>query len=157
MIWLFGKFSSLLLQIKKFKLIREKTFPVSGWRSMDVTGNDLLLVRVREGTKNWIQVINRLTGELVNKFPSMCDHQYNRMSNYPPNPDYVFECSTCEEVYAHNISTGESLSVQKGSKINRLCEGPDESLLVLKQDRLHKLDWDKKQERAQLVFLRGYY
>ena len=155
MIWLFGKFSSLLLQIKKFKLIREKTFPVSGPTSMDVTGNDLLLVRTKEEGKYWIRVINRLTGDLINKIPSMCDHYRVRVKKYPQDQDYAFEsCVTCEQVYGHNINTLESLSIHKGSKIIRICDGPGGSLLLVTKDwKLHKLEWDKRQGGAQLVFV----
>ena len=71
--------------------------------------------------------------------------------------DYVFEsCSTCNEIYAHNINTGESLSVHKGSKIYRMRDGPDGSLLVLKQGAvLYRLAWDKTQGGAKLVFVQN--
>ena len=116
---------------------------------MDVTGNDLLLVRTLEEIKYWIQVINRLTGDLINEIPSMCHHHQVRVSKNPQNQDYVFEhCSKCKEIYAHNINTGESFSIQR-SKIYRMCDGPDGSLLVMKQGyRLLKLDWDKTQHQS---------
>ena len=122
---------------------------------MDVTDNDLLLVRELKGTKYWIQVMNRLTGDLMNEIQSMCDHYQVRLSKYPRDQDYVFECcSTCEEIYTHNINTGESLSVHKGSKIIRICKGPDGSPLVVNKDLdLFKLQWDKTQDKAQLVFI----
>ena len=124
-------------------------------KSIDVTDNDLLLVRVLKETKYWIRVINRLTGDLVNEFPSMCNHSCNHVSKYPQDQDYVFEsCSTCQEIYVHNINSGESFSVHKGAKIVRMCDGPAGSLLVLKQSgELHRLDWDKTQDGAQLVFV----
>ena len=161
MIWLFGKFSSLLLQIKKIKLICEKAFPV--WGPMDITGNDLLLVRVEEETKYWIRVINRITGDLVNKIPSMCHHHQVRVSKNPRDQDYAFEsCSTCQEIYAHNINTGESLSVHKGSRIARMCDGPDGSLLVVDDIdpglvKISKLELDKRQDGAQLVFVQNIH
>ena len=144
-------FCNSILQIKKIKLIHAKTFPVSG--RIDVTDKDQLLVRTKEETKYWIRVMHRLTGEIVNQIPSMCNHHGVLMKKYPQNQDYAFEsCSTCEQVYAHNINTGESLSVHKGSKIMRMCAGPAGSLLVLKQGGgLFKLEWDKTQ--AQLVFV----
>ena len=130
------------------KLIHEKTFPMFG--SMDVTDEDVLLVRVLEGTKHLIQVIHRLTGDLINEIPSMCDHTPNRISKYPKSNDYAFEsCETCKEIYAHNVNTGESLPVHKGYEIVRTCDGPGGSLLVLKQGAgLHKLEWNKTQEEA---------
>ena len=135
-------------------MIREKTFSVFGPLSMDVTDNELLLVRVKEEAKSWIRVMHRLTGELVNEIPSMCNHIV-RVSKHPKDQDYAYEsCLTCEEIYAHNINTRESLSVLKGSESVRMCAGPDGSLLVLKQGSgLHKLEWDKTQDGAQLVFV----
>ena len=124
---------------------------------MDVTGNDLLLVRMEEEAKYWIRIINRLTGHLTNEFPSMCNHICNHLSKYAQDKDYVFEsCSTCQEIYVHNINSGESFSFHKGSKIVRMCDGPAGSLLVLKQGgELHRLDWDKTQHRAKLVFVQN--
>ena len=160
-ICLFGKYSSYLLQIKKIKLIRGKTFPVCS--VMAVTDSDLLLVRVKEETKYWIQVMNRLTGDLINKIPSMCDHNLVRVNKYPRDQDYAIEsCLACEEIYAHNINTGESFSVHKGSKIVRMCDGPAGTLLVVDgsdPDRLKifKLKLDKTQHEAQLVFIQNMH
>ena len=136
-------------------MIHEKTFPVCG--RMDVTDNDLLLVRTKEETKCWIQVMNRLTGDLINKIPSMCDHTGVHVRRYPKNQEYVFEsCSTCEEIYAHNINTRENSSVHKGSKIHRMCDGPGGSLLVMNTDsELHRLRWDKAQRKAQIAFVQN--
>ena len=154
-IQIISKFTVNLLQIKKLKLICEKSFPVSGPRSMDVTGNDLLLVRTKEEAKYWIQVISRLTGDLINKLPSMCNHDHVRVNKYPQDQDYAFEsCSTCDEIYAHNINTGESSSVHEGSKIHRMFGGPDGSLLLFTKDwKLFKLNWDKTQGGAESVFV----
>ena len=123
---------------------------------MDVTDKDLLFVRVKEGTKYWIQVMHRLTGDIINEIPPMCDHHhYVRVRKYPRDQDYIFEsCFTCEETYAHSINTGESVCVLKGSKIFRMCDGPARSLLVMNTRwMLSKLDWDKTQHKAQLVFI----
>ena len=153
--WFFILFCNSILQIKKIKLIRGKTFLVFESTSIDVTDNDLLLVRMEEEAKYWIRIINRLFGDLTNEFPSMCNHICNHLSKYAQDKDYVFEsCSTCQEIYAHNINSGESFSVHKGAKIVRMCDGPAGSLLVLKQGgELHRLDWDKAQHRAKLVFV----
>ena len=136
-------------------MIHEKTFPVCG--RMDVTDNDLLLVRTKEETKCWIQVMNRLTGNLVNKIPSMCDHTGVHVRRYPRDQDYAFEsCSTCDEIYAHNVNTGGSSSVHKGSKIHRMCDCHAGSLLVMNTDsELHRLRWDKAQHKAQLAFVQN--
>ena len=155
--WFLILFCNSILQIKKINLIRAKIFPVSESTSMDVTGNDLLLVRTEEEAKCWIRNINRLTRDLINEFPSVCDHICNHLNKYAQHQDNVFEsCSTCQEIYAHNINTGKSFSVHKGSKIIRMCDGPAGSLLVLKQGgELHRLDWDKTQHRAKLVFVQN--
>ena len=123
--------------------------------SMDVTDNDLLLVRVVESTNYWIHIISRQTGELINKFPSMCDHHNVYVSKNPQKQGYAFEyCSTCEEMYVQN--TGERFSVHKGSKIGRMCHGPAGSLLVVETDgRLSKLTLNKTQDRAQSVFVQN--
>ena len=99
--------------------------------------------------------MNRRTGDLINKIPSMCDHNLVRVNKYPRDQDYVFEsCSTCQEIYVHNINSGESFSVHKGSKIVRMCDDPDGSLLVMNRSwKLCKLDWDKTQDGAQLVLV----
>ena len=99
--------------------------------------------------------MHRLTGDLINEIPSMCDHHTVRLNKYPKEQHYAFEgCLTCKEIYAHNINTGESFSVYRGFKIERMCEGPDGSLLVMDTDwELYRLDWHKRQDRAQLVFL----
>ena len=123
---------------------------------MDITDKDQLLVRVKEEGKYWIRVMNRLTGDLINEIPSMCDHNRVHVRKYPRYQDYAFEnCPICEQIYAHNINTGECFSVQKGSNIFFICDGPGGSLLVKKQGRLHKLEWNKTQEEAQLVFVQN--
>ena len=126
---------------------------------MDVTDNDLLLVRVKEvkeveETDEFsIEVMNRLTGDFINKFPSMCHHDTARVSKYPQDQDYALECcNICKEIFAHNINTLERFSVHKGTKIIRMCEGPAGSLLAVELNRrLHKLEKDKTQQKAQLV------
>ena len=134
-------------------LIHEKTYRFCGLTSMDITDKDQLLVRVEEGTKYWIRVMHRLTGDLINEFPSICDHNRVHVRTYPRYQDYVFEnCPICEQIYAHNINTGECFSVRKGSKIFFICDGPGGSLLVKQQGRLHKLEWNKTQKEAQLVY-----
>ena len=144
--------SLIFIQIKKIKLIRAKIFPAFGY--FDVTEKDLLLVRTSE-EKYWIQVIHRLTGDLINEIESMCDHHQVCLNKYPQNQDFVFECCrTCKEIYTHNINTGESLSVHRGSEIVDMWDGPAGSLLVLNRDwKLFKLVWDKAQDGAQLVFV----
>ena len=126
---------------------------------IDVTDNDLLLVRVKEvkeveETDEFsIEVMNRLTRDFIYKFPSMCRHDTALVSKYPQDQDYVLECcNICKEIFAHNINTPEHFSVHKGTKIVRMCEGPARSLLAVEVNRrLHKLDWNKPQQKAQLV------
>ena len=125
---------------------------------MDVTGNDdLLLVRALEKTKYTIQIINRITEDLINKFPSICDHSYTRVCRHPQNQDYAYEsCPMCEYICAYNIISRERFPVHKGSKIVRMCDGPDGSLLVMNTDwELFKLYWDKNQQETQSVFIQG--
>ena len=142
----------LKLQIEKILLIREKTF--TEWGSMDVTVNDLLLVRVKDGTKYWIRVINRLTGSRINDIPSMCSH-LTRLIRHPRDADYVLEsCSTCKEVLAHNIHTSKKFMVHKGSKIIRMCAGADGPLLVVDTDcALSNLEWNIHLQNAQLHYI----
>ena len=110
---------------------------------------------MKEETKYWIQVIHRLTRDLINEIPSMCDHYTVLVNKYQQNQEYAFEsCRTCKEIYAHNINTGESFSVHKRSQILKMCDGPARSLLVMNISwKLCKLDWDKTQGGVQLVFI----
>ena len=105
---------------------------------------------MKEEAKCWIRVMHRLTGDLINIIPSMCNHHNAHVRKY-----YAFEsCSTCEEIYAHNIKTGERFSVHKGSRVIRMCDGPAGSLLLFTKDwKLFKLEWDKLQGGAQSVFV----
>ena len=124
------------------KLIRGKTCPVSGLTSIDIMGNDLLLVRKKEN-KYRIQVMHRLTGEIVNQIPSMCNHDSVFLRKYPQHQDTVF---------------GYCLSVRKGSKIVRMCDSNDRSLLVVDGSdpglsKISKLELDETQDGAQLVFI----
>ena len=83
----------------------------------------------------------------------MCHHDTAPVSKYPQDQDYILECcNICKEIFAHNINTSERFSVHKGTRIVRMCEGPARSLLAVEVNRrLHKLDWNKPQQTAQLV------
>ena len=126
----------------KKKLVRVKTFPL--WGSMDVTENNRLMVRVKGSTKYWIRVIHRLTGSTINDIPSACNH-ITQVNKHPRHPDYVLEsCSTCEEIRAYNIKTTGKQTVHRGSKIIRIFDGADGSLIVVDiHGALSKLVWDK--------------
>ena len=141
------------------KLVREMTFPVLG--SMDINVNNGLLVRVRVGTKHWIRVLDRQTGDLINEIPSMCEHRQKEgfvVNKHPGHQDYVLEtCLRCEEIRANNIDTAKSFPVCQG-KFIRMCDGPDGSLLI--GDRcykLFKLEWDAEQRETQLNYIRQFH
>ena len=146
-----------MIQIMKIKLTRGKTFPV--WGSMDVTVNDLLLVRTKDGTKYFIQVLNRQTGGVINQIQSVCNHNKVRINKYPRHPDHVFECcSICEEIRIYNINATESFLLHKqrmSPKIIRMCDGSAGCLLVSDTDgALLKLDWNKEKHDAQMQYIR---
>ena len=103
--------------------------------------------------------MSRLTGDLINEIPSVCDHYPVRMCKYHQDQDYVFEsCAKCKEIRAYNINTAETFTVHKGSKIIRMCEGPAGSLLVVDNNGgIWKLHWDRKtQDQTQPVFIQYY-
>ena len=140
------------LQVREIKLIQGKTFPFTG--AIEVTAKDLLLVRMKEDSKYWIRVLHRLTGDLINEIPSMCDHDRVRLNKHPRHPDHLLEsCATCKEVQALNINTEERVIVYKGSEIIIMCAGPARSLLVVDKDsELSKLDWGQDQSpTAQMI------
>ena len=105
--------------------------------------------------------MHRLTGEIVNQIPSMCNHDSVFLRKYPQHQDTVFGyCRTCEEIYAHNINSRERLSVRKGSKIVRMCDSNDRSLLVVDGSdpglsKISKLELNKTQDGARLVFIQN--
>ena len=143
----------IVFQVKETQLIHGKTFPVIG--SIEVTPKDLMLVRNKEGTKYWIRIFHRLTGDLINEIPSMCNHDFVCLNKHPRHPDSLLEsCSACEKVQSLNINTEESVIVHRGSQILRMCAGPDRSLLVVeKGPELYKLDWIEGQSPvAQLIY-----
>ena len=143
-----------MLKVVKKKLVRVKAFPV--WGSMDVTENNRLLVRVKGATKYWIRVIHRLTGSTINDIPSACANT-TQVNKHPRHPDYVLEsCSTCEEIRAYNIKTTGKQIVHRGSKIIRLFDGPDGSLIVVDmRGALSRLVWEKGPlEEVRLEYIR---
>ena len=144
-----------MLQTEKINLVPEKSFPSSA-TSMDVTVKDLLLVRNKEGTKYWIRVFHRLTGDLINEIPSMCNHSFVCLNKHPRHPDSLLEsCENCEEIRAYNINTEENVTVHRGSKIARMCSGPAGSLLVIFRDgKVGELNWDNDESLAVQMICR---
>ena len=141
-----------MLQIKKMKLILEKSFPVSG--SMDVTEKDQLLVRVIQRTKCWIRVLDRQTGDLIYQTPSTCNHNAY-LNKHPRHADYVLEsCPTCKHIQVYNMNTAERFPVCRGT-FPRICSGPTGFVLILDRERqLFKLEWDTEQRETQLHYIR---
>ena len=110
---------------------------------MDVTITNHLLIRVKVGTKYWIGVMHRITGNLINQIPSACDHVAH-VNKHPRHPDYILEsCSTCEEIRGYGMNTKETFIAHKGSKIRRMFDGPAGSLLTVDPYcQLSKLTWN---------------
>ena len=129
------------------------TFPV--WGAMDVTENDLLLVRVKVGTKYWIRVLDRQTGDLINEISSQCFHDQVRINKHSRHSDYVLEsCQDCEAIRSYNIKTGESCPVCTAT-FARMCDGPDGSVLFAdRSSKLFKLEWDTEQRETKLRYIR---
>ena len=122
--------------------------------SMDVTVKDILLIRVKKGTKYSIRTIHRLTGAIINDIPSMCDH-ITCVNKHPRDADLVLEsCSTCELIRGYNFDTSDNFSVLKGSTFAFMFEGPARSLFVVDTlGKLFKLDWDDDQlHEAKLIY-----
>ena len=133
------------MQVRKIKLIHGKAFSFTG--PTEITAKDLLVIRMKEETKYWIQVMHRLTGDLISEIPSMCDHDDVCVNKHPQHPDQLLEsCATCKEIQALNVNTEERIIVHEGSEITRMCAGPARSLLVMDKDsKLSKLDWGQDQ------------
>ena len=131
----------------KIKLILGKAFLVRG--AMNVTVKNLLFwVRVKKGSKYWILVMHRVTGFVINEFPSNCNHNAY-LNNYLRHQEYVLECCpTCEQTRGYDNNTGECFFVFKldvDCKIDRVCHGPAGCLLLLdKKGVLLELDWDQE-------------
>ena len=120
------------------------TFQFSEWSPMDVTGSNQLLIRVKERRKYWIRVLDRQTGDLINRIPSMCNHDRVRVIKHSRHVDCMLEnCFTCGEIRSYNINMTEILRVHKGPENIIMCCGPTGSLLVVdkKLSGLFKLDW----------------
>ena len=115
---------------------------------------DILLIRVKEGTKYSIRAIHRLIGAKINDIPSMCDHT-TRVNKHPRDVDLVLEsCSTCELIRGYNFDTSENFFVLNGSTFAHMFEGPAGSLFVVDTlGKLFKLDWDEDQlHKAKLTY-----
>ena len=142
--------------VMKIQLTCGKTFPV--WGSMDVTAkNELLWVRVKKGTQYWIQVMDRLNGDVINEFKPMCNHNAY-LNKHLRHPEYVLECcSTCEETHGYDNNTGECFliyRVEEGCKIVTLCDGPGGCLLLLDQrGALLRLTWDQDKQETRFDYI----
>ena len=142
--------------LMKIQLTCGKTFPV--WGSMDVTAkNALLWVRVKRGTQYWIQVMDRLNGDVISEFKSMCNHNAY-LNKHLRHPEYVLECcSTCKETHGYDNNTGECFliyRVEEGCKIVTLCDGPAGCLLLLDQrGALLRLSWDQDKQETRLDYI----
>ena len=125
---------------------------------MDVAvKGELLWVRVKRGTKYWIQVLNRVTGDLINEMPSLCDHYYAQLKKHPQHTDSILEgCVMCEEIREYNIKMQEKSVVHREFSF-RMFEGPGESLLVADiHCGLFQIDWSNGQsQEAQVTYIRN--
>ena len=144
-----------MFQTKRKRLILRRKFQFSGTSSMDVTVNDLLIVRVKEWSQYSLQVIQRQSGELINAIPSMCNHFCAFVKMYPQHENYLLEsCPRCERIRAYNINTAERCTMYKGPEVIIIGNGPGGSvLLVGPQNSLFMLHWHKDQlHKAQVVY-----
>ena len=64
-------------------------------------------------------------------------------------PKYIIErCSECHVICSYNINSGEGKIVYNKCGPLVMCEGPDETLLVMDHEQnLLQLKWNKKKER----------
>ena len=151
-----SKIYNSILQVKKIKLIRKLTFPV--WGSMDVTTNDQLLVRVKDGTKYWIQDLDRQTGDLINEISSMCNDDFVQVKKHPQYADCVLEgCLTCKNIREYKLSTLESLIGYTCPRSFTMLDGPTGSLLLAEDGKsgLCQMDWSNNQSQVVQKFYRG--
>ena len=149
------KYEIRMFQISKKKLFHRRRFRFSFTSSMDVAVEDILIVRVKEGRKYSIRCMHRQTGDVINEFPSRCNHFSAFVKTYPQNEDYLLEsCPECVLIRAYNVNTTERFTVYKGSEAIIICNGPAGSLLVIgREDGLYMLNWHKDQlHEAEVVY-----
>ena len=126
---------------------------------MDVAVKDQLLwVRVKKEAKYWIQILDRLTGDLINGTASLCDHYFAQMRKHPKDTDSVLEgCLLCKEIRVYNIKMQENSTMHRELKMFRMFDGPGESLLVADiHGGLSRIDGiNDKSQQAQVTYVRN--
>ena len=117
---------------------------------------DMLLVRMMTGSKYWIRVLDRQTGDLINDIPSKCHHDGAFVKKHPQHGDYLLEsCPKCQRIRAYSINTGQRCTVYKGPEAIIICEGPTGSVLAIRQCGLFQLDWNEDESQEAKVTYRG--
>ena len=120
---------------------------------IDINAKDQLLLRLLEGEKHKIRVVDRLSGQVVSEMPSMCDHTCY-LKSHPTDDDSVLEkCSECEVIRVYKtVSKICTVYAFPASEIVRICDGPRDSILALDgHGALSKLKWNSKTQKLRRV------
>ena len=116
---------------------------------VDVNAKGQFVVRVLEGEKYWIRVIDRLSGAVVSEMTSVCNH-VSYLKKHPMDDDSVLErCSECQVIRIYNTKTKNCNIVHSATEIVRLSDGPNDSIVVLDAEGLlSKLEWNAETRKS---------
>ena len=104
---------------------------------------------VLEGEKYWIRVMDRLSGAVISKMTSMCNH-VSSLKKHPMDDDSVLErCSECQVIRINNTSTKNCNIVHSATEIVRISDGPNDSIVVLDAEGLlSELEWITETQKS---------
>ena len=120
---------------------------------MEVSNNDFLLLRQCKSGKGSIQVLNRLTGEVIREVASQCDHTFCQIRGHPVDKDIILEnCLECDVISQYDINAKRCETIYTGFEIIRMCRGASGSVLALdKSHQLLQFDWIKEHKMLRHV------
>ena len=126
--------------------------------AIDTSLDDFLLLRQCKASKGSIQVLNRLTGEIIYKVASQCDHKTCDIRGHPRDKNCILEsCTKCAVIRAYDVKmeTCKTVSTDR-EEITIMWTGPSGSLLAM--DTVYQclqFDWNHEDETLRLVHDRG--
>ena len=139
--------SKLLFCLQKVSLVKTLTLPQIP--VVDVNAKGQLLVRVLEGEKYWIRVIDRLNEAVISEMTSMCNH-VSSLKKHPMDDDSVLErCSECQVIRIYDTKAKNCNIVHSATEIVRISDGPNDSIVVLDTEGLlSKLEWNAETQKS---------
>ena len=94
--------------------------------------------------KRPIKVCNRRTGELITELMSKWNH-HSRINELPTDVNCMLEaCEECNMIRVYNIRSGAAEVVLKNGKPRMICNGPEESVLIMDSEGcVSQLRWNE--------------